>query len=170
MLKFVIFSFEGLLLVLTAPLCGIYVGVICSCFVSICFLTVSTLYASFRYLLSVGSLNDSTELLLLSYMQSTNGLGLKATRGTDYCQTTIHFPSDTIPKWVNIPTSWGEITSSNSELCVVIQSHGLIEVKQLTNSLTSGVFCVNRKIQKLENLKLCLLILIYVKLWLHGNM
>jgi len=46
----------------------------------------------------------------------------------------------------------------------------LKEVKQLTNLLTSGVFCINREIQKLENLKLCLLILIYVKLWLHGNM
>jgi len=36
-------------------------------------------------------------------MQSANGLGLKATRGADYCQTTINFPSDTIPKWVNVP-------------------------------------------------------------------
>ncbi|RZB95368.1 Sialyltransferase-like protein 2 isoform C [Glycine soja] len=36
---------------------------------------------------------------------SANGLGLKATRGTDYCQTTINFPSDTIPKWVRNSTT-----------------------------------------------------------------
>jgi len=36
-------------------------------------------------------------------MQSANGLGLEATRGSDYCQTTINFPRDTIPKWVKIP-------------------------------------------------------------------
>ncbi|XP_027342092.1 sialyltransferase-like protein 2 isoform X3 [Abrus precatorius] len=36
---------------------------------------------------------------------SANGLGLKATRGTDYCQTSINFPSDTIPKWVRSSTT-----------------------------------------------------------------
>lgn len=35
-------------------------------------------------------------------MQSSNGLGLQAARGRDYCQVTIKFPSDTVPKWVGI--------------------------------------------------------------------
>ena len=39
--------------------------------------------------------------LFLCLLQSENGLGLKAVRGGDYCQTTINFPSDTIPKWVH---------------------------------------------------------------------
>lgn len=33
-------------------------------------------------------------------MQSANGLALQAVTGSDYCQVTINFPSDTIPKWV----------------------------------------------------------------------
>lgn len=33
-------------------------------------------------------------------MQSANGLGLQAVTGIDYCQVTMKFPSDTIPKWV----------------------------------------------------------------------
>lgn len=33
-------------------------------------------------------------------MQSANGLGLQAMNGRDYCQVTMTFPSETIPKWV----------------------------------------------------------------------
>lgn len=34
-------------------------------------------------------------------MQAANGLGLQASLGKDYCQVTMQFPADTIPKWVN---------------------------------------------------------------------
>lgn len=33
-------------------------------------------------------------------MQAANGLGLQASIGKDYCQVTMQFPGDTIPKWV----------------------------------------------------------------------
>ena len=34
-------------------------------------------------------------------MQSANGLGMQAFSGKDYCEVTMKFPSDTIPKWVS---------------------------------------------------------------------
>lgn len=36
-------------------------------------------------------------------MQDSNGLGLKAASGKDYCEVTIQFPGDTVPKWVCSP-------------------------------------------------------------------
>ena len=33
-------------------------------------------------------------------MQSANGLGLEALSGRGYCDVTLRFPSDTLPKWV----------------------------------------------------------------------
>lgn len=36
--------------------------------------------------------------------QGSNGLGLKAVSGRDYCEVTLQFPDDTIPKWVGFPT------------------------------------------------------------------
>lgn len=35
-------------------------------------------------------------------VQSANGLGLEAVSGKDYCQVTINFPKDTVPKWVSL--------------------------------------------------------------------
>ncbi|RVW52616.1 Sialyltransferase-like protein 2 [Vitis vinifera] len=73
---------------------------------------------------------------------SSNGLGLQAARGRDYCQVTIKFPSDTVPKWV---ASTRDIFFS-------------FEIEH-----------ENRKIPKPENLKGYHLILISVKQWLHGS-
>ena len=39
-------------------------------------------------------------------MQSANGLGLQAFSKGDYCQVTMKFPSDTIPKWVSFSRVW----------------------------------------------------------------
>jgi len=102
-IKTVIFSFQGLLFIsFNCALCGIYVGVICSCFFfPYAFLRFQH-FMHLLHILSVGFLNDSTQLLLLSYMQSVNGICLKAIRYTYYCPTTINLPSVTIPKWVNI--------------------------------------------------------------------
>ena len=34
-------------------------------------------------------------------MKSANGLGLQAASGRDYCEVTMKFPGDTVPKWVS---------------------------------------------------------------------
>lgn len=34
-------------------------------------------------------------------LQSSNGLGLQAVGGENYCLITMRFPQDTIPKWVS---------------------------------------------------------------------
>jgi hypothetical protein len=134
-------------------------------------------------------------------VQSANGLGLKAASGSDYCQTTISFPGDTIPKWVNSPNQSPTLCYEFKQniACMVLKNmlimttynprknsfllfkilwiviyiyfviFGLKVVKQLLSLLTDGGFCIDREIPKLVNLKLYLLILIYVKLLLHGN-
>lgn len=33
-------------------------------------------------------------------LQSANGLGLRAERGSDDCEVSLKFSSDTVPKWV----------------------------------------------------------------------
>ncbi|XP_017423243.1 sialyltransferase-like protein 2 isoform X3 [Vigna angularis] len=62
---------------------------------------------------------------------SANGLGLKATRGIDYCQTTINFPSDTIPKWKDPKTGELEALSFDFNLCEAVASW-----EQVRNSTT----------------------------------
>lgn len=41
-------------------------------------------------------------LLRMIMLQAANGLGLQAESGKDFCQVTMKFPSDTIPKWVSL--------------------------------------------------------------------
>ncbi|KAK7370085.1 hypothetical protein VNO80_12139 [Phaseolus coccineus] len=75
---------------------------------------------------------------------SANGLGLKATRGTDYCQTTIHFPSDTIPKWKDPKTGELEALSFDFNLCEAVASwehvrnSTTILTKEFIDSLPNG--------------------------------
>lgn len=43
-------------------------------------------------------------LMHCAMLQSSNGLGLQALSGRDYCDVTLQFPSDTIAKWVGFPS------------------------------------------------------------------
>ncbi|KAL5174711.1 Sialyltransferase-like protein 2 [Glycine soja] len=75
---------------------------------------------------------------------SANGLGLKATRGTDYCQTTINFPSDTIPKWKDPKTGELEALSFDFNLCEAVatweqvRNSTTILTKEFIDSLPNG--------------------------------
>ncbi|KAG4999326.1 hypothetical protein JHK87_020398 [Glycine soja] len=75
---------------------------------------------------------------------SANGLGLKATRGTDYCQTTINFPSDTIPKWKDPKTGELEALSFDLNLCEAVatweqvRNSTTILTKEFIDSLPNG--------------------------------
>ncbi|KAG5014821.1 hypothetical protein JHK85_020957 [Glycine max] len=76
--------------------------------------------------------------------ESANGLGLKATRGTDYCQTTINFPSDTIPKWKDPKTGELEALSFDFNLCEAVatweqvRNSTTILTKEFIDSLPNG--------------------------------
>ncbi|KAK7411566.1 hypothetical protein VNO78_03001 [Psophocarpus tetragonolobus] len=75
---------------------------------------------------------------------SANGLGLKATKGTDYCQTTINFPSDTIPKWRDPKTGELEALSFDFNLCEAVatweqvRNSTTILTKEFIDSLPNG--------------------------------
>ncbi|RZC14122.1 Sialyltransferase-like protein 2 isoform B [Glycine soja] len=75
---------------------------------------------------------------------TANGLGLKATRGTDYCQTTISFPSDTIPKWRDPKTGELEALSFDFNLCEAVatweqvRNSTTILTKEFIDSLPNG--------------------------------
>ncbi|KAK7320153.1 hypothetical protein RJT34_04887 [Clitoria ternatea] len=75
---------------------------------------------------------------------SANGLGLKATRGTDYCQTSIDFPSDTIPKWRDPKTSELEALSFDFDLCEAVatweqvRNSTTVLTKEFIDSLPNG--------------------------------
>ncbi|XP_058731928.1 sialyltransferase-like protein 2 isoform X2 [Vicia villosa] len=75
---------------------------------------------------------------------SANGLGLKAARGSDYCQTTISFPSDTIPKWKDPKTGELEVLSYDFNLCEAVatweqvRNSTTILTKEFIDSLPNG--------------------------------
>ncbi|KAL5053134.1 hypothetical protein RYX36_033816 [Vicia faba] len=75
---------------------------------------------------------------------NANGLGLKAARGNDYCQTTISFPSDTIPKWKDPKTGELEALSFDFNLCEAVatweqvRNSTTILTKEYIDSLPNG--------------------------------
>lgn len=60
-----------------------------------------------------------------------NGLGLQAIGGRDYCQVTIQFPSDTIPKWRDPKSGELEGLSFDFNLCEAVATW-----EQVRNSTT----------------------------------
>ncbi|CAL5214717.1 unnamed protein product [Lathyrus oleraceus] len=93
--------------------------------------------------------DDETESLLSLHSSfekcvSANGLGLKAARGSDYCQTTISFPSDTIPKWKDPKTGELEALSFDFNLCEAVatweqvRNSTTILTKEFIDSLPNG--------------------------------
>lgn len=62
---------------------------------------------------------------------SANGLGLQALSGRDYCQVTIKFPSDTVPKWRDPKTKEIEGLSYDFNLCEAVATW-----EQVRNSTT----------------------------------
>ncbi|XP_021908919.1 sialyltransferase-like protein 2 [Carica papaya] len=60
-----------------------------------------------------------------------NGLGLQAVSGRDYCQVTIKFPSDTVPKWRDPKTGELEGLSFDFNLCEAVATW-----EQVRNSST----------------------------------
>ncbi|XP_057421388.1 sialyltransferase-like protein 2 isoform X2 [Lotus japonicus] len=75
---------------------------------------------------------------------SANGLGLKAAMSSDYCQTTINFPSDTIPKWKDPKTGELEALSFDFNLCEAVatweqvRNSTTILTKEFIDSLPNG--------------------------------
>nr|XP_012572190.1 sialyltransferase-like protein 2 isoform X2 [Cicer arietinum] len=93
--------------------------------------------------------DDDTEALLSLHNSfqkcvSANGLGLKAARGNDYCQTTINFPGDTIPKWKDPKTGKLEALSFDFNLCEAVatweqvRNSTTILTKEFIDSLPNG--------------------------------
>ncbi|XP_043705679.1 sialyltransferase-like protein 2 isoform X2 [Telopea speciosissima] len=62
---------------------------------------------------------------------SANGLGLQALDGKDYCQVTIQFPGDTIPKWRDPKSGELEGLSFDFNLCEAVATW-----EQVRNSTT----------------------------------
>ncbi|OVA09649.1 Glycosyl transferase [Macleaya cordata] len=62
---------------------------------------------------------------------SANGLGLQARSGRDYCQVTIQFPRDTIPKWRDPKSGELEGLSFDFNLCEAVATW-----EQVRNSTT----------------------------------
>ncbi|KAK1358000.1 CMP-N-acetylneuraminate-beta-galactosamide-alpha-2,3-sialyltransferase 2 [Heracleum sosnowskyi] len=92
------------------------------------------------YITGVTYLNDLSDedLEALHTLQSefqkcvaSNGLGLKAVSGKDYCEVTIKFPADTIPKWKDPKTGEVEGLSYNFNLCEAVATW-----EQVRNSTT----------------------------------
>ena len=67
---------------------------------NICFIMTTSAFLTMNFLLRKLCLWFYIFYCIVLMMQSSNGLGLQAARGGDYCQVTLKFPSDTIPKWV----------------------------------------------------------------------
>ncbi|XP_061339054.1 sialyltransferase-like protein 2 isoform X2 [Gastrolobium bilobum] len=91
------------------------------------------------YTEALQSLQDSFEKCV-----SANGLGLKAARGGDYCETTIKFPIDTIPKWIDPKTGELEALSFDFNLCEAVatweqvRNSTTILTKEFIDSLPNG--------------------------------
>ncbi|XP_077227167.1 sialyltransferase-like protein 2 isoform X2 [Tasmannia lanceolata] len=62
---------------------------------------------------------------------SANGLGLQALSGRDYCEVTIQFPSDTVPKWRDPKSGELEGLSFDFNLCEAVATW-----EQVRNSTT----------------------------------
>ncbi|MED6205586.1 Sialyltransferase-like protein 2 [Stylosanthes scabra] len=106
---------------------------------------ISQFSVSRRYQLT----DEDTEALLSLHdtfekCVSANGLGLKAAKGSDYCQTTINFPSDTIPKWKDPKTGELESLSFDFNLCEAVatweqvRNSTTILTKEFIDSLPNG--------------------------------
>ncbi|KDP22556.1 hypothetical protein JCGZ_26387 [Jatropha curcas] len=76
---------------------------------------------------------EALESLLSTFQKcvSANGLGLQAVTGSDYCQVTINFPSDTVPKWRDPKTGELEGLSFEFNLCEAVATW-----EQVRNSST----------------------------------
>lgn len=104
---------------------------------------VSGFSAILIYITGVTDLYDSYQLSIedleaLQSLQSgfekcvsANGLGLQALSGRDYCQVTIKFPSDTVPKWKDPKTKEIEGLSYDFNLCEAVATW-----EQVRNSTT----------------------------------
>ncbi|XP_042499947.1 sialyltransferase-like protein 2 isoform X2 [Macadamia integrifolia] len=75
---------------------------------------------------------------------SANGLGLQALDGRDYCQVTIQFPDDTIPKWRDPKSGELEGLSFNFNLCEAVatwervRNSTTILTREFINALPNG--------------------------------
>ncbi|KAM7480195.1 hypothetical protein LguiA_028408 [Lonicera macranthoides] len=75
---------------------------------------------------------------------SSNGLGLQALSGRDYCDVTLQFPSDTIAKWKDPKTGESEGLSFKFNLCEAIatweqvRNSTTILTKEFIDSLPNG--------------------------------
>ncbi|KAJ0751014.1 putative beta-galactoside alpha-2,3-sialyltransferase [Helianthus annuus] len=99
--------------------------------------------AIFIYISGVSDLNrtlnvSDEEIEALQSLQSgfqkcvaANGLGLQAIGGRDYCEVTLQFPSDTIPKWKDPKTGNVEGLSFEFNLCEAVATW-----EQVRNSTT----------------------------------
>ncbi|KAI5683103.1 hypothetical protein M9H77_04331 [Catharanthus roseus] len=65
---------------------------------------------------------------------SANGLGLEAHSGKDYCEVTLRFPSDTVPKWKDPKTGELEGLSFDFNLCEAVATWE--QVRNTTTILT----------------------------------
>ncbi|GAV90165.1 Glyco_transf_29 domain-containing protein [Cephalotus follicularis] len=103
----------------------------------------SGLAAILIYITGVSNLNGSFQISdedvealqsLQSNFQkcvSANGLGLQAVTGKDYCQVSMNFPSDTVPKWRDDKTGELEDLSFDFNLCEAVATW-----EQVRNSTT----------------------------------
>ncbi|CAM8912609.1 hypothetical protein QQ045_024414 [Rhodiola kirilowii] len=108
------------------------------------------------YITGVSNLNaisilSEYELEALQALQSdfgkcvrANGLGLEAVSSKDYCQVSINFPKDTIPKWKDPKTGEVEGLSYNFNLCEAVatweqvRNSTTILTKEFIESLPNG--------------------------------
>ncbi|XP_057970685.1 sialyltransferase-like protein 2 isoform X2 [Malania oleifera] len=73
-----------------------------------------------------------------------NGLGLQAVSGKDYCEVTINFPSDTVPKWRDLKTGELEGLSFDFNLCEAVatweqvRNSSTILTKEFIDALPNG--------------------------------
>lgn len=104
---------------------------------------VSSSYESFRV-----SSNDLSALSALrddfKKCVAANGLGLQAIGGSDYCQVTIRFPGDTVPKWRDPKSGELEGLSFDFNLCEAVatweqvRNSSTILTKEFIDSLPNG--------------------------------
>ncbi|KAL1812627.1 hypothetical protein ACET3Z_022692 [Daucus carota] len=107
------------------------------------FALASGLAALLIYIIGVSHLNETLELWeedleALRTLQTgfrkcvgANGLGLEAVSGKDFCEVTIQFPADTIPKWKDPKTGELEGLSYSFNLCEAVATW-----EQVRNSTT----------------------------------
>ncbi|XP_065872707.1 sialyltransferase-like protein 2 isoform X2 [Euphorbia lathyris] len=76
---------------------------------------------------------EALESLQINFQKcvSANGLGLQAVMGNDYCQVTIKFPPETVPKWRDPNTGELERLSFEFNICEAVATW-----EQVRNSTT----------------------------------